>query len=85
MSVFIRGGAVRTASGSNNIGVFIGQNIQNGWDSISPVKLGGGFSMGDGSAVISACCAYIGSSRLRQPTFDGDWKGNRTHSRMAGR
>ncbi|MBX5436510.1 MAG: hypothetical protein IRZ33_04755 [Alicyclobacillaceae bacterium] len=78
--VCILGGVMSTASGNHNAGVFLGRNIQNGWDSLSPVKSAGGVSMGDSSTVQAVVSGYLGWSWWRQPTWDEDWKGNGTRA-----
>lgn len=76
MSVFIRGQSVRISSNTDNSGVFIGQNRQDAWDSMSPLKGVAGFSMGDASIVSCWMARYMGYSMVHQLGFDADRKGN---------
>ena len=82
MAVWIRGKTVDVGSFANNSGIFIGQNVQDGWDSFSPTKLAGGFSMGDFSDVSAGTMIYAGRSVIKQPIYDGDVKGNWNTHRM---
>lgn len=76
MAVIIRGNHIISGSRLNNTGVFIGQNIQDGWDSIVPEKYTTGFLMGDACMANCAFSGYFSWSILGQPTFDTDWKEN---------
>lgn len=76
MAVFIRGSSVQTSSMSNNSGLFIGQNIQHGWDSTSVDQQGIGYSMGDFSAIPCFLSMYWGYAQNWQTIWDNDMKGN---------
>lgn len=76
MSVIIRGHRVQTSSAHHNAGVFIGQNIQDGWDSIVSEKGSAAYSMGDFTSLPTGVAAYFGWSWLGQPVFDNDVEGN---------
>jgi hypothetical protein len=78
MAVFISGQKIKTGSLSANGGIFIGQNIEDGWDSSTPEKVATGYSMGDFSATPCGISIYIGSAYERQSIHDGDIKGNFT-------
>jgi len=78
MSVYVQGQNVQVSSESNNGGIFIGQNIQNGWDSISPYKRSTGASMGDYNTIASGFSGYFGWSYIWQQILDSDIKGNGT-------
>lgn len=82
MGVFIRGQSVSVSSESANSGVFIGQNRQDGWDSIAPEKRTNGFSMGDASVTTCNFSGYFGWSYIHQTTQDADIKGNQSASTM---
>lgn len=74
--VYISGSRVQTASGSNNSGVFVGQQIQDGWDSLSPMKAATGFSMGDFTWMPCGISIYAGVKQTFQATYDADTKNN---------
>lgn len=76
MAVFIQGKKVDTSSLSANGGIFIGQNIQDGWDSSTPEKVSCGYLMGDFSSTPCEVSIYIGSAYERQSVHDEDIKGN---------
>lgn len=76
MAVFIRGNQVRIAGQNDNVGVFIGQNVQTGWDSFSPMKVATGFNMGDFSASATGFSYYLGAAMDWQSVHDEDAKGN---------
>ncbi|WP_026960855.1 hypothetical protein [Alicyclobacillus herbarius] len=82
MSVWIHGGNVNIASFNNNSGVYIGQNMEDGWDSLSPVKIAAGFSMGDGNWMWAGYSGYWGWCGHHQGLFDMDLKNNGTPSWM---
>ncbi len=81
MSVFIRGQKVSASSSIANGGIFIGQNVQNGWDSTSPEKVSCGYSMGDFSNTPCIVSIYYGSAYDRQSIHDEDIKGNQTNAK----
>ena len=80
MSVFIQGRRIQTSSMDANGGIFIGQNIQNGWDSMTPQKVGTGYSMGDFSATPCGISIYGGSAKEHQGIYDDDLKGYHNRS-----
>jgi hypothetical protein len=82
MSVYIRGQSVKVASTSDNSGFFIGQNRQDGWDSISPEKQATGYNMGDASVITTTFSGYFGFQYIHQALHDEDLKGNRSRSTM---
>lgn len=75
MAVMIRGTNLSVHGVSQNGGLFFGQNIQNDWDSTSPVKGATGFNMGDCSAVLGGLAYYGGTAYTWQSVADGDVKG----------
>lgn len=81
MAVFIRGSSVQTASGSNNNGVFIGQNIQHSWDTFVVEKQAAAYAMGDGCWMPCGFAAYLGRSVVQQSIRDEDVKDNFSSSR----
>ena len=76
MAVFISGQRINTGSSSANGGIFIGQNIEDGWDSSTMEKVAAGYSMGDFSITPCEISVYIGIAAERQSIYDGDIKGN---------
>ena len=82
MAVFIRGGRVNMSSDSANAGVFIGQNVQNGWDSQTPQKVAADYSMGDFSDTPCYLSIYLGIKKDMQSTYDSDVKGNWNRTNM---
>lgn len=76
MAVIIRGNHLGIAGQMQNSGVFIGQNIQTGWDSISVDKIASGFNMGDFSLNTSVMSYYLGTALNWQSIHDNDFKGN---------
>ncbi len=78
MSVFIQGRQIMSSSLAANGGVFIGQNVQNGWDSSAPQKVTTGYTMGDFCATPSGLSIYIGVAKVHQSIHDEDKKGNHT-------
>jgi hypothetical protein len=81
MSVFIRGNIVQNSSFNDDAGVFIGQNVQNGWDSASPLKQTAGFSMGDFTVVANYWSGYYGRAWQREGVYDNDIKDNFNRSK----
>lgn len=74
--VYVQLGGIQSGGWADNVGIFSGQNIQNSWDSHSPVASSFGGSMGDfcyGSCYISWMNQQ---SNYGQPTYDMDVKGN---------
>jgi len=82
MAVFISGKSVTTSSINNNAGVFIGQQIQDGWDSITPEKTATGYSMGDFTWMPCGISIYAGRKHTFHPTHDEDVKNNGVHSHI---
>lgn len=78
MTVMIRGSKVSIAGQSQNVGVFVGQNRQDGWDSISTEKIASGFNMGDFTQTVAFLSYYYGTAYDWQSIRDSDVKGNFT-------
>lgn len=76
MSVFIRGQVVSASSMGSNTGTYFGQNIQNAWDSTSPLKESSGLTMGDFNVAWSFASGFLSISYINQWISDRDWKDN---------
>jgi len=85
MSVFIRGKVLKVAAQGPQSGYFIGQNIQNGWDSISPLKTATGFSMGDVAVIGSVYSGFLNLDYVMQAVMDNDFKNNGSTSNQWSR
>jgi len=74
--VYVQLGSIQSASWSDNVGVFSGQNIQNAWDSHAPSASSFGSMMGDFNYASCYLSLMYNRSVYGQPTYDADVKGN---------
>lgn len=74
--VYVQLGSLETGAWSDNTGLFSGQNIQNSWDSHSPVAQSFGGSMGDHNLDLCFFSIMRARAYLGQPINDADYKSN---------
>lgn len=76
MAAFVSIGAFQVSTMANDTGFFYGQNVQNAWDSHSPVQMGAGFIMGNYDMNNVAGTFAYSPSGILQPIADQDVKDN---------
>lgn len=74
--VYVQLNTISSGSMSNNSGVFSGQNIQNSWDSHSPLTASFGTVMGDFTLASCVFSCLYNRSVYGVPVYDQDIKGN---------
>ncbi|PWI58962.1 hypothetical protein [Sulfoacidibacillus thermotolerans] len=76
MAAFVSVGAFQISSMTNDVGFFYGQNVQNAWDSHSPLQMAAGYVMGNYDLNgVAAVWSYTPAVVL-QPIADSDVKDN---------
>ncbi len=78
MSANVSIGYIQVGSASNAVGIFSGQNMQNSWDSHSPLMSAMGGLAGSHSMKTCQYVIMLSQSVLGQATFDNDSKLNGT-------
>ncbi len=76
MAAFVTVGGVQFGGSSNQVGVFNGQNMQNGWDSNASNTSLLGTLMGQFSVGFALVAPFINVQPGGQPIFDNDLKNN---------
>ncbi|MCY0876735.1 MAG: hypothetical protein OWT28_10780 [Firmicutes bacterium] len=74
MAAFVSVGALSISSMTNDVGFFYGQNVQNAWDSHSPIQMGAGFVMGNWCMNATSAIFSYTPSVILQPIADSDVK-----------
>ncbi|MCY0876071.1 MAG: hypothetical protein OWT28_07385 [Firmicutes bacterium] len=74
MAALINCGFIKTSAQTNDVGIFFGQNIQNGWDSHAVTKLAAYLNMGDFSVANVMMSLYIDPDFIDCPIIDPDIK-----------
>lgn len=74
MAAFVSVGAFSISSMTNDVGFFYGQNVQNAWDSHSPIQMGAGFVMGNWCMNATSAILSYTPSVILQPIADQDVK-----------
>ncbi|MCY0900680.1 MAG: hypothetical protein OWU32_00660 [Firmicutes bacterium] len=74
MSVLVNLGGIKVGALANDCGIFIGENMQMGWDSHAKQNTGVGSISGDGN-VLTVCFALLyDPDMIDCPIFDNDIK-----------
>ncbi|MCI0182935.1 MAG: hypothetical protein OWR52_08300 [Acidibacillus sp.] len=76
MAAFVSVGAFQISSMTNDVGFFYGQNVQNAWDSHSPLQIGAGYVMGNYDFNGTTAILSYTPSVILQPIADTDVKDN---------
>jgi hypothetical protein len=76
MAAVVNLGGIQFGGSSNQVGVYNGQNMQNGWDSNSPNASVLGPLMGQWSFQWAGAAPFLNVMPGGQPTFDNDIKNN---------
>ena len=76
MAAFVTVGAIAFGGVSNDVGVFTGQNMQNGWDSHSPNLSVMGVMMGNMDIEWAGLAQLNNAMPIGQPIVDSDIKNN---------
>ncbi|KYP80199.1 hypothetical protein [Ferroacidibacillus organovorans] len=74
MAAIINCGFIKTSAQANDVGIFFGQNIQNGWDSHAVTKVAAYLNMGDATIAFLMNSVYIDSDVIDSPIIDPDIK-----------
>lgn len=74
VAAFVSVGAFSIAAMTNDVGFFYGQNVQNAWDSHSPLQFGAGYTMGNWSVNMPMATMTVTPSVIMQPIIDSDVK-----------
>lgn len=76
MAAVVNLGGIQFGGSSNQVGVFSGQNMQNGWDANSPNASVFGALMGQWSVQWSGAAPFYNLMPGGQPVIDNDLKNN---------
>ncbi len=76
MAAIITVGGIQFGGSTNQVGVFNGQNMQNGWDSNSPNTSVLGSLLGQFSLEFVFAAPFYNIQPGGQPVFDNDLKNN---------
>lgn len=74
MSVLVNLGAIKVGALANDCGIFIGENMQMGWDSHGKTNSGVGAIIGDGNALLVFYSLLYDPDVIDVPIFDNDIK-----------
>ncbi len=74
VNVNVNLGGIRVGSMASDCGIFIGDNMQHGWDSHGKTNAGFGAVVGDGNQLLVWMSQLFDSDLIDVPIFDNDIK-----------